>query len=186
METTGQYADYMASLGPGEDLSADVAALIAQAAPVKIWVLYCGDEDSPAECRFFSDELKAQMAGVDRVRRELQPGDVLEWRRAVAGPGLPVYAGPAPVVPRPDLCPDYQALFEVRADGSESFYWQLNSVLLDEPEPRVRRMECQDDPDHGLQEVISVAWTNPPELRAYRLACLHVAVGADEPPTSEP
>jgi hypothetical protein len=57
--------------------------------------------------------------------------DRLEWRPARQGQGLPVYAGPEPVVPKPELFPDYLALFEVKPDGSESWYWQVDSALLD-------------------------------------------------------
>lgn len=187
VETTSQYADDMASLGPDENLSADVAALMEQAAPVRIWVLYNGDEDSPAEARYFSTELKAQGAGIDQMMRSLHHDTLrIEWRRAVAGPGLPVYSGPAPVVPRPELWPDYQALFEVSKDSTESFYWQLNSVILDEPEPVPRREMCSDNPEHGLQEVISVAFTEQGDrvLNGYRLKCLHVAVVGDNPSAS--
>lgn len=155
--------------------------------PIKIWILYNGDEDSPAECRYFSTELKAQGAGIDQMMRSLHHDRLrIEWRRAVAGPGLPIYGGPAPVVPRPELFPDYQALFEVKSDGTESFYWQLNSALLDEPEPQPHREMCSDNPEHGLQEVISVAFTEQGDqmLNGYRLKCLHVAVVCGSPPAS--
>lgn len=134
--TSDEFNDYVTSLDPNQSVPPDdVSALIEMAAPVRLWVLYNGDEESPAECRYFSDSQKAQFAGVDLVNRIPHPDRVrIEWRRSAAGPGLPEYAGPAPVVPRPELFPDYQALFEMKEDGTESFYWQLNSVLIDEPE----------------------------------------------------
>jgi hypothetical protein len=126
--------EFLDEIDPAESVTPDeVAAVIQAAAPVKLWTLYCGDEESPQELRFYSSpELARQRA----EKLAASPGsDVrLEWRRAIEGPGLPVYAGPAPVVGRPQDFPDYEALFQVKPDGTEMIYWQINAVYVNDPE----------------------------------------------------
>jgi hypothetical protein len=103
----------------------------------KIWILYSEIQDSPVEAQFFTTKDKARFAGLDRVIQAsaLPPGSRVEWRPAEQSNGVPKYNGPMfGLAYDPADWPDYEALWEILPDGTESAYWQLDSALLDDAE----------------------------------------------------